>query len=230
MLPLMVAREGRNRERKPTSARRAQIVDAAMRIIATKGARRFTAQLLASEIGVTAGAIYRHFDSMDAIVDAVVQRMGALLFEGFPPEASDPIERLGLFFRRRTQTILANPHISRLLLSDHLAQAAGSAQAGRLEEFKQRSQTFVLGCLREARRDGALSGPVSPEAGAIIVLGSILRLSHASARITGGAKIERLSDEVWSAIGRALRTPKPSRELKEPPSTRRQPRQTRKKE
>jgi AcrR family transcriptional regulator len=211
------------------SERQTQIVDAAMRIIATKGARRFTAQLLAAEIGVTAGAIYRHFESMEAIVDAVVERMGVMLFEGFPPEASDPIERLGLFFRHRTRTILANPHLSRMLLSDHLSQAAGPDQAERLEAFKRRSQAFVIGCLREAEQDGALSKEISVEAGAVIMLGSILALSHASARVASEDRIERLSDEVWAALEQTLRGSRPSRIAARPP-TRRQPRRANRKE
>jgi AcrR family transcriptional regulator len=229
MLPTMVARERHDKQRKTTTEREAQIVDVAMRIIATKGARRFTAQLLATEIGVTAGAIYRHFESMEAIVDAVVERMGAILFEGFPPEAPDPIERLGLFFQHRTRSIRSNPHLSRMLLSDHLSQAAGPAQAERLEEFKRRSQAFVLGCLREAAQDGALSGEISPEAGAVIVLGSILSLSHASARNASEARIERLADEVWVALERALRAPRPSGDATKP-SNRRQHRRANKKE
>ena len=216
-------------QRDTMSERQVQIVDVAMRIIANKGARRFTAQLLATEIGVTAGAIYRHFESMEAIVDAVVERIGTILFEGFPPEAPDPIERLRLFFQHRTQTILANQHVSRMLLSDHLSQAAGHAQAERLEEFKRRSRTFVVGCLREAERDGTLPREISPEAGAVIVLGSILALSHANARITSEAGIKRLSDEVWAAIERTLRAPSPSGDSTKS-SKRRQHRRASKKE
>jgi AcrR family transcriptional regulator len=229
MLLTVVIRDGQDMKRNTMSERQAQIVDVAMRIIATKGARRFTAQLLATEIGVTAGAIYRHFESMEAIVDAVVERIGAILFEGFPPEAPDPIDRLGLFFRCRTRTILANPHLSRMLLSDHLSQAAGPAQAERLEEFKRRSRTFVVECLRESAQDRTLSAQLSPEVGAVIVLGSILALSHATALITSGARIERLSDEVWSAIERTLRASSPPAKPKETPK-RRQRRRANKKE
>jgi AcrR family transcriptional regulator len=229
MLPPMSAREGQKIPRETMSDRQAQIVDVAMRIIATQGARRFTAQLLATEIGITAGAIYRHFESMEAIVDAVVERVGAILFEGFPPQASDPIERLKRFFQQRTRTILANPHLSRMLLSDHLSQAAGPAQARRLAEFKRRSRTFVVGCLREAEQDGTLSVGIAPEAGAVIVLGSILSLAHATPRITSGARIERLADEVWVAIERTLRASSPSGEPAES-SKRRKHRRANKKE
>ena len=223
----MVAREGRDVPARAMSARQAQIVDEAMRIIATQGARRFTAQRLATEIGVTAGGLYRHFAGMEAVVDAVVERMGAILCADFPPDVPDPLARLRIFFHNRTRTILAHPHISRLLLSDHLSQAAGPAQARRLEEFKQRSRAFVVGCLREAEQGGALPGAISPEAGAVIVLGSILSLSHASARVASPARIRGLSDEVWAAIERALEAPGPSGEPAKPRRrwSRREPRQ-----
>src|SRR5512143_1176373 len=138
MMP--VSREGRAMDRERMSERQAEIVEAATRLLATKGARRFTVQLLADEIGVTGGAIYRHFEGMDEVMSAVVERIGAVLFEGFPPAAEDPLERLRLFFHQRTRSVLAHPHISRLLLSDHLAQAVGKEQAARLEEFKRRSR------------------------------------------------------------------------------------------
>lgn len=192
---------------KQLTERQAQIVDAALRIIATKGSRRFTTQLLAKEVGLTGGALYRHFSGMDEVVDAVVDRVGQVLFEGFPPEADDPVERLRLFFYRRARTILGNPHVSRLLLSDHLAQAGGTAQSRRLDEFKRRSREFVMKCLTEAGGAGLLVDGMTPGAGAVVVLGSILALSHAAPRVPNGGDSEPLFDEVWSGIERMLRRP-----------------------
>lgn len=187
--------------------RQAQIVDAALQIIATRGSRRFTADLLAKEVGFTSGALYRHFAGMNEVVDAIVDRVGEVLFEGFPSEATDPIERLKLFFYRRVRTIIGNPHVSRLLLSDHLAQAGGSAQSKRLDEFKRRSRAFVMECLKEGNAAGMLVDGMSPKAGAVVVLGSILALSHAAARVANRSDNERLFDEVWTGIERMLRRP-----------------------
>jgi AcrR family transcriptional regulator len=193
--------------KKQLSERQSQIVQAALRIIATEGSRRFTAQTLAQEVGLTGGALYRHFPSMDAVVGAVVERVGELLFEGFPPQAADPIERLRLFFLRRARTIHGNPLVSRLLLSDHLAQAGGATQAKRLGEFKKRSQTFVAECLIEARRRGALAPDVSPRAGTVVFLGSVLALSHATPRVASPEEAEPLFEEVWACLERTLRGP-----------------------
>jgi len=192
-------------QRRSTDVRQVQIVDAAMRIIASKGARKFTAELLGREVGVTSGAIFRHFKSMEVIVDAAVDRMEAILFEDFPPKAADPIERLGIFFQRRVQAIVANPHISRMLLSDHLAQAGGRDQTKRIVEFKRRSRAFVFECLQEARRSGMLLGETGPEEGTILVLGSILALAHSGTRVPDKREVGRLSGKVWAVIESTLR-------------------------
>ena len=176
-----------------------------MRIIASQGTRRFTAELLAAKVGVTGGAIFRHFKTMDDIIEAVVGRIEEILFEGFPPEASDPIERVGIFFQRRVRVIVTNPHISRMLLSDQLAQLGGRTQAKRIEGFKQRSHDFIFGCLREANKSGLLKGGVSPEEGTILVQGCIFALAHSRTRVLDTKEVERLSPRVWSIIESTLR-------------------------
>jgi len=187
------------------SERQSQIVDVAMRIIATQGARRFTVQVLATEVGVTGGAIYRHFESMEAIVDAIVERIGHLLFDDFPPNAIDPIERLRLFVLNRAQTIRSNPHVSRLLLSDNLSQACGAEYAERLEEFKRRTQRFIVSCLSEAAETGTLAADVSPEIGVAVVIGAVHAVSHVSTRIVTERQPEVFAEQVWAVIERALR-------------------------
>jgi AcrR family transcriptional regulator len=191
--------------RAEMSDRQAQIIDTAMRLLATEGARRFTVARMAAEIGVTGGAIYRHFESMEAIVDAVVEHMEEILFEGFPPRNTEPLERLEAFFVHRTRTLLSNPHISNLLLSDHISQASGPAHVERLSGFKRRTRDLVIDCLREAQRAGALADGADLEASAVLVLGSILTLALANSRISSEARAVQLVERVWALIEYALR-------------------------
>ena len=204
-MPTMKFPGVRKQERKATGIRQVQIVDAAMRIIASKGPRKFTAELLGAKVGVTAGAIFRHFKSMDAIVEAIVGRMEEILFEGFPPKAADPIERLGCFFQHRVRTIISHPQVSRILLSDHLAQAGSRTQARRLEEFKRRSRDFVLECLRTAGESGLLRGEAGPEEGTVLVMGSIFSLAHSTTRVSDPSEVEQLAGRVWNVIESTLR-------------------------
>jgi len=194
-------------KRKSTEIRQTEIVDAAMHIIANRGTKKFTAQLIASEVGVTPGAIFRHFGSMDEIVAAVIDRMESILFDGFPPTDEQPLERLGAFFRRRIQAIAEHADVSRLLLSDHMAHVGGEKSAARIDELKKRSQRFVRQCLRQAAEAGELSDGVSLEAASVIVLGSVLAVGHSATRASSKTAIRKLSAEVWGAIERMLRPP-----------------------
>ena len=109
-------------ERKPAGDRRREIADAALRVIADHGLGRFTAVAMAREVGLTDAALFRHFPSKEAIVLAAIDRVGELLFEGFPPQGGDPVERLGTFFRQRVAVIRAHPGIARIFATQQLSQ------------------------------------------------------------------------------------------------------------
>lgn len=193
------------RRRKSGAARRDEIADAALRILAARGGREFTARALARQVGITDAGVFRHFAGMDAIVDAVVERMEAVLFAGFPPRDPDAIARLGVFYRHRTRALLEHPHLSRLLLTDHLEQVAGPAAARRVAAFRRRTQGFVLDCLREARRQGRLRGVADPQVAAVLVSGAILALGRRSARGKHDRATKKLSQDVWPVLETLLR-------------------------
>jgi len=191
-------------KRKPTEIRQKEIVDMAMHIIATRGSKKFTAQHIANEVGITAGAIFRHFSSMDEIVDAVVDRIESILFDGFPPIADRPLDRLRVFFLRRIQAVAQNSDISRILLSDLMADVGGEKAKARAKNFKKRSQHFVRRCLREASDHGEISGEIAHEAASVIILGSILGVGHSTTRVSSTSAVETLSRDVWLGIERML--------------------------
>ena len=192
-------------KRKPTEVRQKEIIDVAMHIIATRGSKKFTAQQIGDEVGITAGAIFRHFSSMEDIVDAVIDRMESILFDGFPPVGQSSLERLEAFFHRRVQAIATHSHNSRILLSDHVADLGGKEATERVRSFKKRSQRFVHRCLREGSDRGQIAGDVDIQAASIIIQGSILALGLRATRTPSRRAIEKLSGNIWWAIERMLR-------------------------
>jgi AcrR family transcriptional regulator len=192
----------RQRHRKPTEVRRAEIAEAALRVMAVQGGRRFTARALANEVGVTDGALFRHFPDMDAIVDAVVERMEAMLFAVAPPAGGDPIERLGVFFRGRVAVLVAHPHVPRLLFSDDLARLCGADRAKQMKGFKRRTRDFIESCLAEAGQNGLLGDRLGPREGALLVQGAVFAFGHLGG---GRADVLEMTASVWSALESLLR-------------------------
>lgn len=186
--------------RKPTADRKVEIADATLQVIAREGLGKFTAASLAKQVGVSDGALFRHFSSMDGIIAAAIDRAEEILFEGFPPSDADPLDRLGAFYCERLAAIRKHPGVVRVIYSNELAHAAGEQGAARVTEFKRRSVEFVRGCLQEASRKGLLTEAGKPKELAVIVLGSVMAVALSP---DGNPTLN--PQELWRTLERMLR-------------------------
>lgn len=187
--------------RQPTEARRQQIADAALKVIALQGLGRFTTQAIAAEVGITDGTLFRHFASKEEIVLAALDRVEERLFEGFPPPDPDPLVRLERFFRLRAALVGANPVIAQLAFSDELRHAAGEPGAKQVESWKARSLDFVVACVEEAGERGQVPRGLPAREVGVMVLGTLIALVRFGELSAGPAA----ADRAWSVIQRLLR-------------------------
>jgi AcrR family transcriptional regulator len=191
--------------RRPAEDRRREIADAALRVIASQGLGRFTSIAIAREVGLTDAALFRHFPPKEAIVDAAIDRVEELLFEGFPPEDEDPIERLGSSFRRRVAVIRAYPAITALVATGELAKAGSAAGVKRATELRVRSIAFVRSCIEDAERRGLLAARVGAEEATIVVVGALLALALSRMHPDRESVVAGIAPRVWSALESFLR-------------------------
>jgi AcrR family transcriptional regulator len=168
--------------RQPTEVRRRQIADAALEIIARDGLGRFTTAAIAAEIGISEGALFRHFRSKAEIVEAAVELIEELLGTISVSTEGDPIDRLGAFFRVRVELMQRQPGVFRVLLSDQLSQVASADAVARLEALQRRSLELVRACLEAASEHGLLRAGLGVSELFLVVQGSALALAFASAR------------------------------------------------
>ena len=70
-----------------SEVRRHQIVQTARKIVANQGMGFFTIQELAKEVGVSEGAIYRHFKSKDEILLVLIQNIERTLMDAISESA-----------------------------------------------------------------------------------------------------------------------------------------------
>lgn len=187
--------------RQPTEARRQQIADAALKVIAEEGLGRFTTRAIAAEVGITDGNLFRHFASKEEIVLAALDRIEERLFEGFPPEDPDPLLRLERFFRARAALVAANPVIARLAFSDELPHAAGERGAVQVRRWKDRSLDFVVSCVEEAAAQGRIPRGLPAREIGVMILGSLIALVRFGELTAGTATVDR----AWAAVARLMR-------------------------
>lgn len=117
--------EGEARERLGSKDRRRNkafdethvlLIDTAVRLISEKGIDALSLSEVARQAGVNRTTVYYHFDSREALVNAVREWSAAQLAAAFQP-VSSPAERI----RYITRFVLENPEVTGMWAEDFLA-------------------------------------------------------------------------------------------------------------
>jgi len=163
----------RSTTRKPTVERREEIALAVLRIIGTRGLTSLTTATIAAEVGVTTGALYRHFASLDEILTETVRHGVERIEATFPDRTLPPLERLLVLARNRVRLLGGDAGLAWLLRSEQAYLTLPKDAAGRLRDVTRRSRRFLLQALRKGADDGSIRGDIEAELLLIPVLGTI---------------------------------------------------------
>lgn len=159
--------------RKPSAERRREICRAVLRIIGNRGLSSFTTTVLAEEVGVTSGALFRHFTSRDDILSETV-RYGLEKIEGtFPDPTLPPLERLLALARARIRLLGADPGLSWLLRSEQVRLTVPEEAVDRLVQVVERSKAFILTALTEGAAEGSIRTDIEPEILMVPFMGTV---------------------------------------------------------
>lgn len=197
--------------RKRTAERREEIADAALRIIGTRGIAALTVVSLAAELGLTGGALYRHFASTEEILDAVAARAEALLDATLPPEGLAPLEWLERFAESRTRTVGGHVGLARLMLSEQLAFVLSPTAVARLQGVVDRSRLAITRALVAGQAAGVVRDDLAAQALAPIVMGTMqmiaMQRADSGLRRVGGDPM-RLFDTLQALLAPTGRRPR----------------------
>lgn len=163
------------RKRLPTEERREEIVKAAMELVAEHDVDSVTTDDMAKKVGVTQGAIFRHFPNKEAIWEGTVKwlrkRLSKVLEEA-AAQATDPMDALERMFSAHLGFVSRHPGLPKLIFSDQLLRKSPRLKTI-IQEILRGYEDIVAGHLREAQAQGLVRDDVDPEAGATLFVGMI---------------------------------------------------------
>lgn len=171
--------------RKPTAVRRDEIAQAVVRIIGTHGITALTTTRLAAEVGLTSGALFRHFASQDDILRHATRRVVARLEATFPDVALPPAERVAALATARVRLLGSEPGVAWFVHSEQAALVLPADAASRLRRLVTRTRKFLLTAIREGAAAGTVRDDVEPDVLLVPVLGTI----HALIGTAGAPKV-----------------------------------------
>jgi AcrR family transcriptional regulator len=159
--------------RKPTVVRREEIARAVLRIVGERGLKSLTTSTLAAEVGLTNGALYRHFASFDEIWVETVRHGVEQIDATFPDEALPPLDRLLTLAKNRIELLRDEPGLAWLLRSEQAYLVLPEQAAASLRNAARRSRQFLLGALADGAEVGSVRSDIPPEVLLVTVLGTI---------------------------------------------------------
>ncbi len=167
---------------KTLTSRQAEIVDAALKLIAEQGIQHLTIRNLSTAIGVTEAALYRHFPGKTEIIQAMVSR--------FEEDVDDIGELRGwaaieAALIRRTELVLAKPDLARVLFAEELFKDSPEIEQI-LHGMMQRHYKIMEQHFQEAVEDGVIRADIPMDTLFRLILGP-LRLLIKQWGLSGGS-------------------------------------------
>lgn len=159
-----------------TLLRQEQITQAALDLINESGVTGLSIAGIARRVGIVPSALYRHFTSKNAVLDAVLDLIQHRLLGNVAyarEQTPVPLQQLKLLFIRHTAMLSENQAIPHVVFSD----AVYTGQPDRRARVAQIIFTYlkeIETIIESGRQDSTVRKDVVPATAAVMFLGMIL--------------------------------------------------------
>ena len=167
------------RSRQATDTRQAGLVMAALQLAAQRSPTDITTADLARAVGITQGAVFRHFVSKEAVWMAVLDWTTDTLLARLQNAATGPGEHpapplhaLQAIFAAHVDFVVEHPGVPRVIFQE-LQLAQGTALKARVSDLMQQYRMLVTGQLKRAQTQNLLLPGTDLQAAAVLFLGAV---------------------------------------------------------
>lgn len=196
----------RPQRRQSTEVRRTQIADAARAVAVRYGSEHITVRKIAKEIGVSEGALYRHFKSKRDILSLMVERIEEDLVGDIEKGNSlggTPLQVLDSSLRNHVSAIQQRKGISFQVIAEiiSLGDKKLSKQASlALDAYTGRIRDILAKSIKsgETRRD------LDPDKAAMLISAALQGLVSKWALGNYGFNLEQEYDSMWLVLREAI--------------------------
>ncbi len=153
--------------------RQKDIVDAAFNLISGQGIQELTIKKIASAIGVSEPAIYRHFASKSDILNAIVDEIIAsrdLTLSLIKSDKMDSSSLLTNFFTVQARMFTDNPSMTIMLLPEEIFRNDKDLQ-DRISGMMAETRLFIHELLKRGISEGIFHARTDPETLSLMLIG-----------------------------------------------------------
>lgn len=187
--------------------RRAATVEAVVNLAAEQNPSDVTTTAIAQRMGVTQGALFRHFPSKDAILQAVMSWVTERLLARVDKAAegvASPVAALEAIFMTHIDFVAEHPGVPRMLFGE-LQRSDGETLTKRMvQTLIHRYGERLRRLLETGKAQGELDAALDVEAAAVLFIGTIQGLVMQSLLVGDVARIRHDAPSVFSIYRRGI--------------------------
>ena len=193
-----------------TEVRQASLIEAALRLAAQRSPSNITTGDLARAVGITQGAVFRHFASKAAIWLAVLDWVTATLMARLQiAAASQPAPAaLRAVFMAHVDFVMAYPGVPRVIFQE-LQQPQDTALKARVRALMQQYRQLLMQLLLQAQAQQSMAQDVNLQAAAVLFIGSVQGLVMQSLMSDDVAGMAAQAPGVYAIYQRGLLAAEP---------------------
>lgn len=190
----------------PADERRAATVQAVVELAAEQNPGDITTSAIAERMGLTQGALFRHFPTKDAIVQAVMSwvadHMLARIVRAADSKPS-PVAAIEAIFDAHVNFVMEHPGVPRMLFGQ-LQQPGNTVPKQMVSTLLQRYGEQLRRLLEAGKAQGALDADLDVEAAATAFIGTIQGLVMRSLLAGDARQIGRDAPGVFAIYLRGI--------------------------
>jgi AcrR family transcriptional regulator len=163
------------RPKQATEVRQASLVAAALALAAQRSPAGITTSHLAQAVGITQGAMFRHFASKEAVWLAALDWAGDTLMARLNSAANaapGPLPALQAVFIAHVDFVVAHPGVPRVIFQE-LQHAEDTPLKARVHSLMQQYRALLVGLLQRAHQQQLLAPGTDLPAAAVLFVGSV---------------------------------------------------------
>lgn len=190
------------RLRQSTQARQREIVATVLALARERGPDAITTQAIADRMGVTQGAVFRHFPDKEAIwlaVFAWVRESLGAAFAAALGKANSPLARIEQAFLAHVSFIAANPGVPRVMF--HELQYPGDSPVRTdvrtmITGYRQR----LMQLFAQAKANGELPDDLDTALASVLFIGAVQGLVIQTALAGDEATMVKRARKMWPLL------------------------------
>lgn len=190
----------------PAEERRAVTVESVVELAATQNPSEITTTAIAKHMGVTQGALFKHFPNKDAILQAVMEWVADRLLlrvESAASSVSSPVAAIEAMFMAHVEFVVEHPGVPRMLFGE-LQRAELTAPKRIAQTLIRRYSERLRHLLEEGRAAGELLDTLDTEAAATLFIGTLQGLVMQSLLAGDVQRVRRDAPRVFAIYRRGI--------------------------